>query len=156
MLYLLLKLDIKIVRDLLQKIDQTANDEILPPLRNFIDFFNCNCIIGILPIPKFTLAKNKLGNNIADIFFKHLLIMYVISQILWINRNQRGRTRREGEHEGRKCDEQYHLSLLPQGTFLATWLYKVRKTPNTRAEKCWTSPTNPGANLTPPAPKPSC
>jgi hypothetical protein len=29
----------------------------------------------------------------------------------------------------------YHLSLLPLGTFLATWLYKVLKTPDIRAEK---------------------
>ena len=43
------------------------------PVHIFFDFFNCNCIIGILPIPKFTLAKNKLGNNIADNFFKHLI-----------------------------------------------------------------------------------
>jgi len=47
-----------------------------------------------------------------------------------------GRTGREGGHdEGRKCDKLYHLSLLPLGTFLATWLYTVLKTPDTRAEK---------------------
>jgi hypothetical protein len=68
MLYLLLKLDIKIVRDQNQWWDTTTNHS------NFVfGFFNCNCIIGILPIPKFTLAKNKLGNNTADNFFKHLI-----------------------------------------------------------------------------------
>ena len=47
-----------------------------------------------------------------------------------------GRTGREGGHdEGRKCDKLYHLSLLPLGTFLATWLYTVQKIPDTRAEK---------------------
>ena len=47
-----------------------------------------------------------------------------------------GRTRMEGGHdEGRKCYKLYNLSLLPLGTFLATWLYTVRKTPDTRAEK---------------------
>ena len=45
------------------------------------------------------------------------------------------RTRREGGHKGRKCDKLYHLSLLPLGTFIATWLYTVRKTPDTTAEK---------------------
>ena len=34
-----------------------------------------------------------------------------------------------------KCYKLYHLYLLPLGTFLATWLYTVRKTPDTRAEK---------------------
>jgi len=52
-----------------------------------------------------------------------------------------GRTRREEGHEWREDTkggnviELYHLSLLPLGTFLATWLYTVRKTPDTRAEK---------------------
>jgi len=101
MLNLLLKLDIKIVRDLLQKIDQTANDEILPPLHNFIDFFNCNCIIGIFN-PKVHTSQKQA--------WKQYRRQYVM--------------------------ELYHLSLLPQGTFLATWLYTVRKTLDTRAEKC--------------------
>ena len=55
-----------------------------------------------------------------------------------------GRTQREEGHEGREDTkggnviELYHLlRLLPLGTFLATWLYlyTVRKTPDTRAEK---------------------
>ena len=52
-----------------------------------------------------------------------------------------GRTRREEGHKGREDTkggnviDLYHLSLLPLGTFLATWLYTVWKTPDTRAEK---------------------
>ena len=52
-----------------------------------------------------------------------------------------GRTQREEGHEGREetkggnVIDLYHLSLLPLGTFLATWHYTVRKTPDTRAEK---------------------
>jgi hypothetical protein len=46
-----------------------------------------------------------------------------------------GRTQREEGHKGRKCDKLYHLSLLHLGTFIATWLFTVRKTPDTKAEK---------------------
>jgi hypothetical protein len=52
-----------------------------------------------------------------------------------------GRTGREEGHKGREdlnegnAIELYHLSLLSLGTFLATWLYTVWKTPDTRAEK---------------------
>jgi hypothetical protein len=57
------------------------------------------------------------------------------------NHTKGGRTGREEGHKGREgmkgenVIDLYHLSLLPQGTFLATWLYTVRKTPDTRAEK---------------------
>jgi hypothetical protein len=50
-------------------------------------------------------------------------------------------TRREEGHKGREDTkggnviDLYHLSLLPLGTFLATWLYTVMKTPDSRAEK---------------------
>jgi hypothetical protein len=58
------------------------------------------------------------------------------------NHTKGGRTRREEGHKGREdmmkggnVIDLYHLSLLPMGTFLATWLYTVRNTPDTRAEK---------------------